>query len=212
MGLEFEKQPRESAKAFAAFSEYLNMGAGRSLGAVAQRLHKSVTMLGRWSRKYDWPARVQAHGAHLALVERQATEAALKSKAAEWLQRQCDQRDVEWALRCELIEAGREALRRWRADARRCGSLEGIARMIELASKLGRLASGMATDHTEVTGEISVTLDVEWELALKKVYGRRPGAVVDAEVVTEQGAGARKRESGVSEQGLLTSAATEEKR
>ena len=181
---------------------------------------------------------MRARDAHLALVERQATEAALKSKAAEWLARQCDQRDVEWALRCELIEAGREALRRWKADARRSGSLEGIARMLELASKLGRLASGMPTDHTEVTGEITVTLDVEWELALKKVYGRRPGAggargegqgaqtVIDAEIVQEgtEGTKGTKGERSTSnaqlstsngrkeKQSLLTSAATEDKR
>ena len=184
MPMEFERLPRESAKAFEAFRLYLNMGAGRSAGAVAKELAKSGQLVRRWSAKFDWGARVQAHGAHLALVERQATEAALKSKAAEWLARQCDQRDVEWALRCELIEAGREALRRWKADARRSGSLEGIARMLELASKLGRLASGMPTDHTEVTGEITVTLDVEWELALTKVYGREKDAkVIDVEVL-----------------------------
>jgi hypothetical protein len=158
------------------------------LAMVAQQLNKSVTMIGRWSAKYGWAARVQAHGAHLALVERQATEVALRSKAAEWLTRQSEHRDEEWRVRGELLEAGREALRRWRANASRCGSLEGIARMLELASKLGRLASGMPTDHTDVSGEITVTLDVEWEVALKKVYGRpvQPAPrVIEAEVISE---------------------------
>ena len=186
--LAFEQQPRESAKAFAAFSLYLNMGPERSLEAVAQQLHKSKTLLGRWSAKFDWPARVQAHGAHLALVERQATEVALRGKAAEWLTRQSEHRDEEWRVRGELLEAGREALRRWKANLQRCGSLEGIARMLELASKLGRLASGMPTDHTEVTGEVTLTVDLEWEVALKKVYGRPaqpPPRVIEAEVISE---------------------------
>ena len=143
MPMEFEQLPRESDKAFAAFSLYLNMGPERSTKTVGKQLGKSAGLIERWCTKYDWPARVQAHAAHLALVERQATEAALRSKAAEWLTRQSEHREEEWKVRSELLEAGREALRRWRANAARCGSLEGIARMLELASKLGRLASGM---------------------------------------------------------------------
>ena len=188
MPMEFEQQPRESDKAFAAFSLYLNMGPERSTKTVGKQLGKSAGLIERWCTKYDWPARVQAHGAHLALVERQATEAALRSKAAEWLTRQSEHRDEEWRVRGELLEAGREALRRWRANASRCGSLEGIARMLELASKLGRLASGMPTDHTEVTGEVTLSVDLEWEVALKKVYGRPaqpPPRVIEAEVISE---------------------------
>ena len=186
--MEFEKQPKESAKAFAAFSLYLSMGPERSTAAVARQLAKSEQLIRRWSARYGWTARVQAHAAHLALVERQATEVALRSKAAEWLTRQSEHRDEEWRVRGELLEAGREALRRWRANASRCGSLEGIARMLELASKLGRLSSGMPTDQTEVTGEVTLSVDLEWEVALKKVYGRPAQAaprVIEAEVISE---------------------------
>ena len=188
MPLEFEKQPKESAKAFAAFSLYLSQGPERSTQAVATQLAKSEQLIRRWSARYGWTARVQAHAAHLALVERQATEAALRSKAAEWLTRQSEHRDEEWKVRGELLEAGREALRRWKANPQRCGSLEGIARMLELASKLGRLASGMPTDHTEVTGEVTLSVGLEWEVALKKVYGRpaQPAArVIEAQVISE---------------------------
>ncbi len=48
---------------------------------------------------------------------------------------------------------------------------EGIARLLDLASKPGRLASGMATDRAEVTGQVETKLEVEWELALRKMYG-----------------------------------------
>ena len=80
----FEQLPKESAKAFAAFKDYLDMGAERSLEAVAQKFTKSSRLLKRWSVKYDWQARVAAHGAHLAVVEREAIEAAARGKAAEW--------------------------------------------------------------------------------------------------------------------------------
>jgi hypothetical protein len=180
MGQIFEQQPKESAKAFAAFSLYLNMGPERSLGKVARRLDKSVTMLGRWSVKFDWPGRVQAQAAYLATVEREAVDAGVRSKAAGWLKRQADHRDEEWRTRDEALELARAAIGRWKANEKRCGSLEGIGRLLELASKLGRLASGMATDKTEITGEDGGAIRVEFEAALKKVYGRR-GEVVDVE-------------------------------
>src|ERR1035438_9823492 len=98
MPMMFEQQPRESAKAFAAFSLYLSLGPKRSLAAVAQTLHKSVTIFGRWSAKFGWPERVAAHAAHLALVEREAIEASARGKAAEWESREQKLRETEWAM------------------------------------------------------------------------------------------------------------------
>src|SRR5216684_1111756 len=98
MPLAFERQARESEKAFAAFAAYLEMGPERSLAAVGQKLGKSKALLERWSAKFDWPGRVQAHGAYLATVEREATEALARGKAAEWLKRQQTLRETEWKL------------------------------------------------------------------------------------------------------------------
>lgn len=120
-----------------------------------------------------------AHEAHLAAVEREATEALARGKAAEWLTRQAEQRDEEWRTRNEALDLARAAIGRWKANEKRCGSLEGIARLLELASKLGRLASGMATDKTEVTGEDGGPIRVELSAALNKIYGD----VVDVEAV-----------------------------
>ena len=50
-------------------------------------------------------------------------------------------------------------------------TLGEVSRALELASKLGRLASGMATDKTELTGEDGAPIKVELEVALKKIYG-----------------------------------------
>jgi len=58
-------------------------------------------------------------------------------------------------------------------------SLSEIARRLELASKLGRLASGLPTDHTELTGEDRGPLRVELTAALNKIYGS--ASVVDVE-------------------------------
>jgi hypothetical protein len=184
MALAFEQQPKESNKAFAAFSLYLNMGAQRSTQAVANELEKSEQLIRRWSARWRWTERVQGHGAHLAAVERQATEAMVRSKSAEWLARQVEQRDEEWRTRNEALELAREAISRWKANERRSGSLEGIARLLELASKLGRLASGMPTDKTEVTGEDGGPLRVELSAALKKIYGE-DARVIDVPALPE---------------------------
>ncbi len=170
MALPFEQQPRESAKAFAAFSVYLNLGPERSLAVVARQLAKSEQLLKRWSARYDWPARVQAHAAHLATVEREAQEVMTRTRAAEWIQRREDHRQEEWDLRGELIVAGRAVLTRFK-DGAKGATLGDVARALELASKLGRLASGMATDKTEVTGEDGGPIRVELSAALAKVYG-----------------------------------------
>ena len=88
MPLPFEKQPRESAKAFAAFSLYLSQGAERSTREVGKQLGKSEGLIERWAAKFDWRSRVAAHAAHLAIVEREAIEAAARGKAAEWSSRE----------------------------------------------------------------------------------------------------------------------------
>jgi putative DNA primase/helicase len=104
-------------------------------------------------------------------VEREAAESLARRKGVDWAARQEEHREEEWRVRGELLAMGREAVERWRKNAARCGSLEGIARLMELASKLGRLSSGMPTDCTQTKGELDVTVDVEFEAALKKAYG-----------------------------------------
>jgi len=177
MALAFEQQPKEGAKAFAAFSLYLGLGPGRSVAAVGKRLGKSGSLLERWSKRFDWPGRVQAHAAHFAAVERDATEALVRGKAAEWLQRQQALREREWTIHEKCIAAAERGLKAFMEREKVYANLADIARMLEVASKLGRLASGMATDKTEVTGEDGGPVRVELSAALNKIYGE----VVDVE-------------------------------
>ena len=95
MPLPFEQQPRESVKAFAAFSLYLSMGPERSIEECARKLLKSSRLLRRWAQKFDWSGRVQTHAAHLAVVEREAIEAVARGKAAEWESREQKLRETE---------------------------------------------------------------------------------------------------------------------
>jgi hypothetical protein len=186
MPLPFEQQPRESSKAFAAFTLYLSLGPQRSLAAVAQKLSKSEQLLKRWSSKFEWPARVQAYAAHLAIVEREAAEALARANAAEREKRKQQVLDEEWEIHNDAIRAGKEALARFH-ERGKGATLGDIARILELASKLGRLSTGLATDRTEVTGEGGGPVRVEVTLALEKIYGEPlPGEVVETEEVAPQ--------------------------
>lgn len=186
MPLEFEQQPKESNKAFAAFSMYLSLGPQRSLDSVARKLSKSEGLIARWSSRWRWTERVSAHASHLAMVEREATEALARSKSAVWLTRKEEEREEEWALRRELITASREVLKRF-TEQGKGATLGDVARALDLACKLGRLACGMATDKTEITGEDGGPIQVELSAALNKIYGQAEPApqVLDAEVTPE---------------------------
>ncbi len=192
MALAFEQQPRESAKAFAAFRAYLEIGPERSLAAVAEKLGKSKVMMEKWSRKFDWAARVAAHGAHLALVEREAAEAVARASGVDWAKRYDELRESEWKARCELVDLAWEVIRRWRAKPERCGSLEGLARLLDLMSTLGRRACEVATERKEITGADGGPIRIEIEAALDKIYGKPiPGEVMeaDARLLTEGNGG-----------------------
>jgi len=203
--LAFEQQPRESDKAFAAFSLYLSMGPERSLAEVAQKLNKSVTMLGRWSAKFDWPARVQAHAAHLAVVEREALEAVVRGRSAEWEKREQQLRETEWAMHERAIAAAKRGLDAYMEREKVYANLSDIARMLEIASKLGRLATGLGTEGDRRKGDELPTLRVEVTLALDKIYGEPlPGEVIDVEEVQRAEVGDQK--SATEEGRLLTAA------
>lgn len=169
--LPFEQQPRESDKAFAAFSLYLSLGPERSVRDVARKLGKSATLIGRWSSAFDWPSRVAAHAAHLANVEREAIEASARSKAAEWERREQQLREVEWEMHEKCIAAAKRGLAAYMEREKVYANLADIARMLEVASKLGRLATGMNTEKTEITGEDGGPIRVELSVALEKIYG-----------------------------------------
>jgi hypothetical protein len=186
MALAFEQQPKESDKAFAAFSLYLSMGAQRSTREVGKQLGKSEGLIERWSSRWQWTERVQAHAQHLAVVEREATEALTRGKSAEWLTRQQALRETEWEMHEKCIAAARRGLDAYMEREKVYANLSDIARMLEIASKLGRLATGMPTDKTEVTGEDGGPIKVELEVALRKIYGGEPGEIVEGEIRAPQ--------------------------
>jgi hypothetical protein len=58
------RQPGESWQAYEAFSLYRDLGKTRSLGKVAEKLGKHVSLMWHWSRTKDWVNRVEAFEAN----------------------------------------------------------------------------------------------------------------------------------------------------
>jgi len=188
MSMVFEQQAKESDKAFAAFSLYLSQGPERSLAKTAAKLGRSKVMMEKWSKKFDWAARVTAYSLHMALVEREAAEAMVREKGVDWAKRYQELRETEWQERQNLVSFAAEVRRRWMARAERCGTLEGYARLLELASKLGHSACEVEAgpQKLEVTGADGGPIRVEVAAALKKIYGQPlPGEVVEVEVKSD---------------------------
>jgi hypothetical protein len=71
----FERQSDESAKAFAAFAAYRDMGTTRSLAKAGvkagQKRGGNSTTFENWSRKHQWVRRAQAYDDHLDKQQRQ---------------------------------------------------------------------------------------------------------------------------------------------
>jgi hypothetical protein len=170
MPLHFEQQPRESSKAFAAFQVYLRMGPQRSLAAVGQQLGKSTVVIERWSSKFDWVSRVQAYAAHLAEMERKIIEGRIIEKAVEWTKVTESVRRDAWKKAEELMAMADDFLERWR-NCSRVPGFESVVRGMELAFKLKQFAAGMPSEIKEVNTTVSGTVELDWEIALKKIYG-----------------------------------------
>ena len=182
--LTFERQRRESSKAFAAFNTDLDLGPDRTHALVAEKLGVSTRMVNKWSTKYGWLERVAARDAYIAEVERLAIERVAVEKAVEWWKLHEPTRRLAWLKAEQAIKLVDKAWERWEKSGRTVG-FEGMARMLDLAFKLKQFATGMPSEIKEVHNLHAGKVSLEWEEAIKKAYGQTtpPPAVVDVEEV-----------------------------
>jgi hypothetical protein len=83
----WERDPRESPKAFQAFALYRDLGPDRTLRRVADQLGKSLSLIERWSSAWAWRDRVQAYDAYLDRKMRLEAERQLSEARAEMVGR-----------------------------------------------------------------------------------------------------------------------------
>lgn len=104
----WERQPRESEKAYQAFQMYRDMGQGRNLREVARTLGKSPSLIYRWSTKHDWVERVRAYDNWLEMERR----AAIEKAEAEQVKKEFKRRSGIRKLNLENEEKAALQLRR----------------------------------------------------------------------------------------------------
>jgi hypothetical protein len=91
----WDRQPDESARAFEARREYIEMGASRSLAAVGQKLAKSRQLLSRWSARWRW---VESAAAFDAMRDAELTRAVVEAHA-----KKAREDAVKWARRLDEL-------------------------------------------------------------------------------------------------------------
>jgi hypothetical protein len=181
----WEQQPGETGKNFAAFTAWLALGPARTLGQAAQATGRSKDQLAHWSTRWRWRARAAAYHAHLAAVERKATEDLVAARSRDWAAMHESVRRQAWSEAEDLIALAQDFKARWR-DSDRLPDFGALVRALDLAFKLKQFAAGMPSEIKEVntthTGPGGGPIRVEIEAALKKIYGQPlPGEVVDVE-------------------------------
>jgi hypothetical protein len=174
------KLPGESAMAYSAFQRFIAGGGAIRPEAMAGETGCAAVTLRKWYQKHHWLMRYQAMTAAQGEAVLQSTRQRAERALAEWAERKDQLRATEWMLHLALVEAGQRALELLgKGKGGRVGPSD-VAKLLDLASRLGRLATGLATESTEVTGGVLGALHVDIEVALKKVYGQEKAArVVD---------------------------------
>jgi hypothetical protein len=169
----FEQLPTETSKAYSAFVEYLRQGSQRSVEQTAKNLGKSVGTLRPWQERNAWVTRARDYDAFCVEQERELAAVALRSKAVDWAKRQDSVRESEFAAAEEAIELCRDKMREMKLRSPEKMTLGDIAKLLDVASKLARLSTGMETDRREVTGQGGGPVNVEVDVAplIRRVYG-----------------------------------------
>lgn len=128
----WERQKGESDKAYEAFVTYRDMGTNRSIRAVAQKLAKSRTQIGKWSSGWEWTERVRAYDNEL---EKEARAKAVKDRK--------DMTDRHIKIAMQLQKKALEALTSLEVEAM---TPKDIKEFIKMATDLERLNRTLEED------------------------------------------------------------------
>lgn len=129
------RQEGESGKAYEAFGVYRDMGAGRTVSAVARQLRKSRALIDRWKRQWNWAERARAYDREL---ERAAHEEALKAV------REMSRRHIGMALRMQT--KAMEGLRELKPGKMRT---KDVVALLHEGTKLERDSRARMVEDTE---------------------------------------------------------------
>ena len=154
-----DQPPGESAQAYEAAKLYFEMAANRSLEAVAQKLHKSKTIVARWSGRWRWVERAADYDRHVEEQREIDLQQARATEAQKWIERDAHLRERFYSLGEMILEKTERMIREFpERDIKRSESkdgqtvtlnvktqhsLSGLAQMLGAGAELQRLAVGI---------------------------------------------------------------------
>ena len=198
----WQRQPGEAPADFTAFITYLRLQGRRSHRAVATQTGRSLGAIRRLSAQFNWRARVAAFEARLADASQDALDLLVRTTATRTAADFERLRMDEFQLFQRVLHESRRWLQLASDPRRRDVSLGQVCQVIELASRLGRLATGMPTGD-EPRRRRKEDTPGYWtgpsvEDALEKIYGspleteepnrRAPAQAVSGATEGERGA------------------------
>jgi len=124
----WDRQDGEGAAAWSAFQIYRDLGSGRTIKQVAERLQRSPTHIGDYSIKFHWQDRIAAWEAELDRLARAENVAAI-----------LDMRKNHAGLATDMLAKAAEGLDRIAAEDLKA---QDICRLVEIGAKLERIARG----------------------------------------------------------------------
>ena len=163
----WDRQPRETEKAYAAFKAYLDMsadGGERNISELARRLSKSRQLLTGWKSRHHWGDRCLAWDKTVMEAERKAAIKERKKMVKRHI-------GVAMALQSKAVEALKHA------DVDEAG-LKDIVTMIVQGVKIERLTRDAA--EQEQTGEKLGSADLLAKV-LEKVWKTQDEEAADNE-------------------------------
>ncbi len=142
------RKRKETAKSYAAFTLYRDLGPNRSLVKVGRAMgaKKSYTKwLEEWSRKFEWVARAELWDDHKDELRRKAGINGARAAARRF------------AEAADLL--AKEALEQIEEGTHEPKDLAHLARVLEGASRVGSLARGQPTSRTVNESKVRLRTD-----------------------------------------------------
>lgn len=158
-------KPGESAKAYEWANAYFSMGAERSLLKLSQQSAESmpkspsISLLKRWSAKWNWVERAKAFDQHCFDQREREMQKARAEQAQRWIERDEDLREEFYQVGKEIVTKARrmisdfperEVSKKTSEDGKTIHitvrpkhSLSGLAQLISVGAELQRLAVGI---------------------------------------------------------------------
>jgi hypothetical protein len=173
----WDRQLGESDKAFDAFTCYLDLGPTRSMRAVSDQTGQTLDAINKLSSRHRWRSRSAALQQHLIEVRRNQAKIEAETEktnaAKSWKDRTSDFREREFQAVQKLLATAQQVLDQIQFQDPDKMNFSDACRAFNIASKIGRLTLGMKPDSTPFDDPESDPYMAGWEVALKKVYGRK---------------------------------------